>query len=108
MGFIPTSKQTFKIQANTVRSSASGSWSPIGGASRPADVNLVGVYWNPSGAIQHNLQIRDSDGDIWFNVTSSGPSTGINYLTQPLTLKTPFEYLCSEALNTIIIHGRYA
>jgi len=104
---VVSSGETFKHPNNIRRNSVSGSWCPIGNAVSGRDVEIVGVYWNPSGSAGQILKIRDAAEDIWYSAVSTGATAGIDFLDQPLTLKTPFEYLCSEEGNTIIIHGRY-
>jgi len=94
----------FNAEHNKVRVSVSGSWTTVGQESDRA-INVVGVKWD--GESGSYLQIRDRDGDIWYNFTSEGSNDTIDLFVSPIPLFTKFEYFDSTGSNTIVIYGTY-
>ncbi len=102
----PNPGQPFNVEQNKVRNSTSGSWTAIADDEFNADRGVLvhGVKWDGvSGKI---LQIRDREGDIWYDITSTG-DTDVDQFASARPLYTKFEYLSSTVGSTIIIYGTY-
>ena len=120
----------------SVSSDVSGSWTPIDPGKRDLSAQgvevtsvlwagsfqepkfaTVGTYASPtSGSF---LQLRDSDGHVFYTIYSTGTSrasgAGIVYdqgavvdlLETPMVMEFPISYFDSEGGNTIVILGEY-
>ena len=105
---MPSAGQPFNVEQNKVRGSEQATWTAIADDDNNKDRGILvhGVLWSGSSAGEA-LQIRDREGDVWYQQVSTGGHSLVDEFTSGRPLYTKFEYYDSEGSNIIIIYGTY-
>lgn len=108
MTFNPTAGQPFSVEQNKMRASVQNTWTAIAFDDNNKDRGILvhGVLWSGSSS-GDVLRIRDREGDIWYQNTSTGGPWTVDEFTSSRPLYTQFDYWDSSGDNTIIIYGTY-
>ena len=93
------------IPENTIENTVAAEWTQMD-ALIGFSARLYGVYWTSTteGAV---LKLRDSYGEIIYDVEADGLEVAIDQLIAPITVRTPFSYYDSEGGNRLVLFGEY-